>query len=207
MFAKLEYEKSFMKNHQAKFVKSVYDLKDLPDVAFSEIAFAGRSNVGKSSLINAMLNQKKLAKISSTPGKTRCLNFFLIDDQFYLVDLPGYGFAKVSKDAKHRWQGLIEGFLSASRNLRGAFLIVDSRIGLTELDEMMISWLKHVEIPFRVVATKIDKLSRNERTREFKKIDAKLQQLTVPPAIPFSAKTKEGRTTLWEMLFDFLGAS
>jgi len=196
-----------MKNHQTKFVKSVYDLKDLPDDAFRQIAFAGRSNVGKSSLINAILRQKKLAKISSTPGKTRSLNFFLIDEQFYLVDLPGYGFAKVSRDAKRRWQALIEGFLSASGNLRGAIVIVDSRIGLTELDEMMISWLKHVTISFRVVATKIDKLSRNEQARQFKKINANLEKLAVLPAIPFSAKTGEGRTTLWKVLYEFLGHS
>ncbi len=196
-----------MKNHQTRFVKSVHDLKDLPGDGFPQIAFAGRSNVGKSSLINAMLNQKKLAKISSTPGKTRSLNFFLIDEQFYLVDLPGYGFAKVSRDAKRRWQALIEGFLLASSNLRGAIVIVDSRIGLTELDEMMISWLKHVMISFRVVATKVDKLSRNEQAKQFKKINANLEKLTVSPAIPFSAKTGDGRMILWKVLYEFLDNS
>ncbi|NOY78265.1 MAG: YihA family ribosome biogenesis GTP-binding protein [Calditrichaeota bacterium] len=194
-----------MKYHQAKFIKSVHELKDLPDNDLPQIAFAGRSNVGKSSLINTILHQKKLAKISSTPGKTRSLNFFLIDERFYLVDLPGYGFAKVSREAKRRWQALIEGFLSASENLRGAIVIVDSRIGLTELDEMMISWLKHVPIPFRVIATKIDKLSRNEQARQFKKINANLEKLAVLPAIPFSAKTGEGEPALWKVLYDFLG--
>ena len=193
-----------MKNHNAEFIKSVHSLSELPDDSFPQIAFAGRSNVGKSSLINAMLNQKKLAKISSTPGKTRSLNFFLIDNRFYLVDLPGYGFAKVSKDAKRRWQRLIEGFLSTSNNLRGSILIIDSRIGLTELDKMMISWLLNDRIPFRVVATKIDKLSRNKQAVQFKKINAHLEGLRISPAIPFSAKTGEGRSILWKTLLEFL---
>ena len=193
-----------MKNHRTKFIKSVLNLHDLPKDRFPQIAFSGRSNVGKSSLINVILNQKSLVKISSTPGKTRSLNFFLIDDQFYLVDLPGYGFAKVSKNEKLRWRRLIEGYLSASENLKGTILIIDARIGFTELDRMMVSWLREIERPFRVVATKMDKLSRNEQTKQLKKINRWLDEIKTESAIPFSAKTKEGKTAVWKVLNAFM---
>ncbi len=193
-----------MKNHQARFIKSVHQLSDLPDDPFPQIAFAGRSNVGKSSLINTLLNQKKLAKISSTPGKTRSLNFFLIDNRFYLVDLPGYGFARVSQEAKKRWQKLIEGYLSEAHQLRGAVLIVDSRIGLTRLDELMVDWLKNTGLPFRVVATKIDKLGSNDRKKQLKKINEHLKTLGLPEALAFSSRTGQGKPELWRLLENFL---
>ncbi len=193
-----------MKNHEAEFVKSVHRLADLPADDLPQIAFAGRSNVGKSSLLNTLLNQKKLAKTSSTPGKTRSLNFYLIDRQFYLVDLPGYGFAKVSREEKKRWKRLIEEYLTNARNLRGAVLIVDSRIGLTELDEMMLGWFSQTGLPFRVVATKIDKLNRGERTRQLRKINRRLEELEVALALPFSSKTKEGKPDVWKTVEAFL---
>ncbi len=193
-----------MKNHQAQFVKSVHRLTDLPKDELPQIAFAGRSNVGKSSLINTLLNQKKLAKISSTPGKTRSLNFFLIDKQFYLVDLPGYGFAKVSREEKKRWQKLIEEYLFKAQQLKGAILIVDSRIGLTDLDELMIDYLVKAALPFRVVATKIDKLGRNDRLRQLKKINERLQTLGAGEALAFSSKTKAGKPELWRVVEDFV---
>ncbi len=193
-----------MKNHQAQFVKSVHQLTDLPKDELPQIAFAGRSNVGKSSLINTLLNQKKLAKISSTPGKTRSLNFFLIDKQFYLVDLPGYGFAKVSREEKKRWQKLIEEYLFKAQQLKGAILIVDSRVGLTDLDELMIDYLVKAALPFRVVATKIDKLGRNDRLRQLKKINERLQTLGAGEALAFSSKTKAGKPELWRVVEDFV---
>ncbi len=189
-----------MKNHQARFVKSVHQMADLPKDELPQIAFAGRSNVGKSSLINTLLNQKKLAKISGTPGKTRSLNFFLIDNRFYLVDLPGYGFARVSREEKKRWQKLIETYLFEAEQLKGAILIVDSRIGLTDLDKTMIDWLLKTALPFQVVATKIDKLGRSDRLKQLKKINNRLQELGAGEALAFSSKTKVGKPELWRVV-------
>ncbi len=150
---------------KAKFQTSLAEFKDFPGQGLPEIAFAGKSNVGKSSLINALTHNSKLARTSSEPGKTRLVNFFLLNDSFYLVDLPGYGFARASKQEKEKWSGMIEGYLRKSENLRHVVQLVDIRHAPTEEDQMMTNYLRHYEIPFTVVATKADKLSKAQRSR------------------------------------------
>jgi len=145
----------------ARFVHSAYSPKDLPKPELPEIAFAGRSNVGKSSLINCLLLRKKLVKTSSTPGRTQSINFFLINNSFYFVDLPGYGYAKVSKAVQARWRPLVESYLKNRGTLRAVVHIIDSRHPPTPEDIQLQDWLRIHSIPVITVLTKIDKLSRN----------------------------------------------
>lgn len=148
---------------QAKFVVSVADKKNIPNFNVPEIAIAGKSNVGKSSLINYLTNQKKLAKTSSEPGRTRLLNYFEINNgKYYFVDLPGYGFAKVSKTEKAKWGDLIETYLSTSPNLKNVFVLVDVRHEPTQDDLIMIDYLYKTSTPFTIIATKADKLSKQQ---------------------------------------------
>ncbi|MGN0795638.1 MAG: ribosome biogenesis GTP-binding protein YihA/YsxC [Christensenellales bacterium] len=148
---------------QAKFILSVADKKNIPDYNVPEIAIAGKSNVGKSSLINYLTNQKKLAKTSSEPGRTRLLNYFQINNgEYYFVDLPGYGFAKVSKTEKAKWGDLIETYLSASPNLKNVFVLLDIRHEPTQDDLTMIDYLYKTSTPFTLIATKADKLSKQQ---------------------------------------------
>lgn len=147
---------------EAEFIKSVYRLEDLPPPEYPEIAVLGRSNAGKSSFINALTNHKKLARVSSTPGFTQALNFFLIDRKFYLVDLPGYGFAKVPKEVYKNWQILIEGYLKSPRDFRLLFLIFDIRRTPDELDRSLIKFVEYLKKPYALLLNKIDTLSKNE---------------------------------------------
>jgi len=147
---------------EAEFIKSVYRLEDLPPPEYPEIAVLGRSNAGKSSFINALTNQKKLARVSSTPGFTQALNFFLIDRKFYLVDLPGYGFAKVPKEVYKNWQILIEGYLKSPRDFRLLFLIFDIRRTPDELDRSLIKFVEFLKKPYAILLNKIDTLSKSE---------------------------------------------
>ncbi len=145
-------------NRKCSFVLSVANLKQLPDSDRVEVAFAGRSNVGKSSLINALFGQKKLAKTSSTPGRTQQLNYFNLDDKLYLVDLPGYGFAKAPKDIVRNWQQLINSYLVGRPNLRRVFLLIDSRHGIKKIDSEIMDMLDKAAVTYQVVLTKIDKI-------------------------------------------------
>lgn len=145
---------------QAKFVTSVADASKMPDYGVPEIAIAGKSNVGKSSFINFMVNQNKLAKTSQEPGRTRLLNYFEINNgEYYFVDLPGYGYAKVNKQEKQKWGGLIENYLRTSNRLINVFVLVDMRHEPTDDDKMLINYLYSYNIPFTIIATKADKLS------------------------------------------------
>jgi len=158
---------------RAEFVKSVFNLSDLPPPKYPEVAILGRSNAGKSSLINALFNQRNLAKVSSTPGFTKALNFFLVDRKFYLVDLPGYGFAKVSKEMRLKWKELIEGYLRSIRDLRLLILIFDIRRTPDELDLSLIEFVKSLKKPYHIVLNKIDLLEKKElkeRTEVYKEI-------------------------------------
>ena len=150
---------------KAKFVRSMSAFGVFPEQGLPEIAMVGKSNVGKSSLINNLTGNSKLARISSEPGKTRLVNLFLINDCFFLVDLPGYGFARASKQEKDRWAGMIEGYLKDSENLKRVYQLVDIRHAPTEDDQLMVEYLRHYDIPFTVVATKADKLSKAQRGR------------------------------------------
>ncbi len=178
---------------KAEYFKSVFDLKELPRDNFPQIAFAGRSNVGKSSLINTLTNQKNLAKISKTPGKTKCLNFFKINNRFYFVDLPGYGYAKVSKTVKSGWGDLIENYLKSSPNLKGLIQILDSRHPPTDDDIEMLEFLGFIKLNYLIVLTKSDKLSPKELSKNSEKFK---QILNNDNWIFFSAKTKEGKNKI-----------
>lgn len=149
-------------NKKCDFVLSVANLKQLPADDREEVAFAGRSNVGKSSLINALFGQRKLAKTSSTPGRTQQLNYFNLDNRLYLVDLPGYGFAKAPKDIVKNWQKLINTYLVGRANLRRVFLLIDSRHGIKKIDEEIMDMLDKAAVTYQIVLTKIDKISAKE---------------------------------------------
>lgn len=193
-----------MKITSVEFVKSVNNVEQIPKDGLNEIAFAGRSNVGKSSLINCLLNRKRLAKTSSTPGKTRQLNYFRINNNFYFVDLPGYGFAKVSKAEQSQWQRLLEGYLRSNPRLRGVISIIDSRIGPTELDKQLLEWLKSLGIHTLVVATKSDKLSKGALKNQIKKFYQEIESYIKTSIFSFSAVTGMGKKELWREILTLL---
>ncbi|MDA0329089.1 MAG: ribosome biogenesis GTP-binding protein YihA/YsxC [Gemmatimonadetes bacterium] len=170
-----------------------------------QVAFSGRSNVGKSSLINTLLRRtrKKIARVSSTPGKTQALNFYKVNDEFFLVDLPGYGFAQVPVPVRDAWSGLIEWYLAESGNVRGVVHLVDARHEPTPHDHRMVAYLAEVGLPTLVVLTKTDKLKRSER-RKAEARALKALSLDESQLLPFSSKTGEGREALLEALADIL---
>jgi GTP-binding protein len=147
------------------FVKSASDLRDLPDSSMPEIAFAGRSNVGKSSLLNAVAGIKRLAKVSNTPGRTQLLNYFTVDDEFYLVDLPGYGYAKASKTKVEEWNKLVRKYLRGRANLRLVLILIDSRHGLKDSDREVMKMLDEAAVSYQIVLTKLDKLRASEEPK------------------------------------------
>ena len=183
----------------AKFILSLDHLRPFPGQGLPEIAMAGKSNVGKSSMINSVLGNSKLARISSAPGKTRLINFFKVNDQFWLVDLPGYGFAKAPKAERDRWAAMIEGYLQGSEHLKRVLHLVDIRHEPTRDDQMMVEYLRHYDIPFTVVATKADKLSKAARGRSIPVI---CRTLAVQPweVIPYSSEDGTGRERILELL-------
>lgn len=194
-----------MKIQSIKFEKSVAHVSQLPKRKLPEIAFAGRSNVGKSSLINCLLNRKHLAKISSTPGKTRLLNFFLINDSFYFVDLPGYGFARVPPEEKEKWRQLVEAYFKVSQMLRSVIIITDIRHPLTTLDIEMIDWIRQLNIPPLFIGSKADKLSGNQLTQQLTKNYQQLQQIyPMAELLPFSAITQAGKREIWQKITNIL---
>lgn len=189
-----------MKIVSAEYIISAVGPKQYPEGDFTEIAFAGRSNVGKSSLINKLLNRRSLARTSSRPGKTQCLNFYLINQEFYFVDLPGYGFAKVSKDIKSQWGKMIENYLRDRNNLKGVIQLVDIRHAPSNEDVAMYDWLKHFGIPVIVAATKADKISRGNYPKHTKVIKEKLKMQKEDILLVFSAETGLGKDELWQLI-------
>lgn len=192
-----------MKIDTARFIRSALSKKDFSDDGLPEVAFAGRSNVGKSSLLNRMLNRKSLARISSVPGKTRAINYFLINSSFYFVDLPGYGYAKVGKAERRDWAKLMDQYLK--RALPGGMIVqlVDGKVGATPLDIQAFEYFCELGGEPTVVATKIDKLARGKRKSQLGEIAQTLSQGSVRP-IPFSARTGEGANELWREITTFL---
>jgi GTP-binding protein len=182
-------------SEEALFVKSVFNTSQLPPSDHREIAFAGRSNVGKSSLINRLLNRKNLVKVSAVPGKTQSLNFFLVGQDLYLVDLPGYGFAKVPRKIKNDWQGLISSYILNRATLICVVVIVDLRHEVKARDLELITWLRNEKIPLLVVYTKQDKLTANKRLHQAAILDAGFG-ISREERVLFSAKTGEGRDEL-----------
>jgi GTP-binding protein len=175
-----------------------------PETTLPEIAFAGRSNVGKSSLINRLLRRKKFARVSNTPGRTREINFFEVNGQFVLADLPGYGYARVSKERKAAWRPLIEGYLRGSPALRGVVQLLDARRVPSDDDLQMLDFLAEVGTPTIVVATKIDKLPRAERVARVEQL-AREAGIDVEQVIPFSAVDGDGRDELAEAIANLIG--
>lgn len=190
-----------MRIKQSEFFTSAVKKDQYPTDNRVEVAFVGRSNVGKSSIINSLTNRKKLAKVSQTPGKTRLVNFFLINNDFYLVDLPGYGYAKVSKQEKDSWGKTVEMYLNDREQLKRVVLLVDSRHKPTGDDIMMHEWIKHFGYDEVVVATKSDKLTRNELKKNEKVIKETLKLGSDDKLYFFSSLNKEGKDTLIDNLF------
>ena len=177
----------------------------IPDREFPEVAFAGKSNVGKSSLINALMNRKSYARTSSQPGKTQTINFYNINDAMYLVDLPGYGYANASPAVKAKWGKMIEKYLRQSANLKQVFLLVDIRHDPSENDKMMYNWI--VDNGFRpvIIATKLDKLKRSQIAKHVKAVRAGLGLKEDDILIPFSSQTKQGLDELWNTIEGYIG--
>lgn len=174
-----------------------------PEARLPEVAFAGRSNVGKSSLINRLVHRRKVARVSNTPGRTREINFFEVNGAFVLADLPGYGYARISKEARAAWRPLIEGYLQDSPALRGVVQLLDARRRPSDDDLQMLDFLAHVGTPTIVVATKVDKLKAAERERRIEEL-AKEAGVELSQVIPFSAVSGEGRDELAAAILDLL---
>ncbi|HIU67763.1 MAG TPA: YihA family ribosome biogenesis GTP-binding protein [Candidatus Caccomorpha excrementavium] len=172
----------------------------LPENTLPEFAFAGRSNVGKSSLINVLMNRKSYARTSAQPGKTQTINFYNIDGRLYFVDLPGYGYAKVSMQAREKWGKMIERYLKKSRQLKKIFLLVDIRHKPSANDVQMYEWIVYQGFQPVVVATKLDKINRSQTAKQQKQIRETLGMAAGTVLIPFSAETRQGRDELWELM-------
>ena len=191
--------------NKAEFFASYGTFSQIPQSQNIEIAFAGHSNVGKSTLINKLFNRKNLARVSSVPGKTATINFYKLEN-IYFVDLPGYGYAKVSKSEKERWSGLIEGYLEADRNLRLVFMLIDMRHAPTKDDVQMVNYLIDTEMPFVIVLTKADKLNKSEREKRMKAFENEIPCFSDIHSIPFSSQTFEGVEELREIVEDICGS-
>lgn len=174
----------------------------LPENSDPEFAFAGKSNVGKSSLINGLMNRKSLARTSSQPGKTQTINFYHVNDQVYFVDLPGYGYAKVSVEAKEKWGKMIERYLKKSGMLKGVFLLVDIRHEPSANDKTMYDWIVYNGYRPVVIATKLDKINRSQVQKHVKMLRTGLGMEKEDILIPFSAQTKQGREEIWQLMAD-----
>ncbi|MFT5821007.1 MAG: GTP-binding protein [Crocinitomix sp.] len=192
-----------MKIKQAEFVISNTDQRLCPEPNMPEYAFIGRSNVGKSSLINMLTNNKSLAKISSKPGKTRLINHFLINKDWYLVDLPGYGYAKVNHNARDQFQKFITRYMTTRENLTNVFVLIDSRHKPQEIDLDFMIWLGEKEVPFSMIFTKFDKLKKNEQTKAIKLYEEEMLKVweEMPPYFITSSVSGEGK----EELLNYIG--
>lgn len=193
-----------MKINSAEIVISAVSKAQYPNGHLPEIALAGRSNVGKSSFINKLLNRKNLARTSSKPGKTQTLNFYLINEEFYFVDVPGYGYAKVSKTERAKWGKMIETYLTQREELKCVISIVDLRHPPTKDDVMMYQFLKHYSIPVIVIATKADKIPRGKWEKHVKVVKETLQIEKGDPVIVFSSETGTGKDEAWKAIQQFI---
>jgi GTP-binding protein len=195
------------KEHQSEFITGAVDPSGFPPDDLPETAFAGRSNVGKSSLLNRVLVRRNLARVSKTPGRTREINFFLVDKKLSFVDLPGYGYARIEKQKRHVWDRSIGGYFSSRRNLRGVILLLDLRRGITDLDRALMELLAQQGISYLPVATKIDKLRSNPKREAIKELTKTIQNapgFAILPIVPVSAHTGEGIPLLWQRINELL---
>lgn len=195
-----------MKVTSAVFIKSATKPSEYPEGNFPEVAVAGKSNVGKSSLINVLVNRKNLAKTSSSPGRTQTINFFRVNEKISLVDLPGYGYAKVPLSIRETWKPMVESYLQTRREIRLVVLILDARRGVTPDDLALLDWLDYHGIPCTIVLTKADKLSQIERARQ-KKALAEIPLLSGKTFLFFSVVTGEGKDELWKLIQEYLMVS
>jgi GTP-binding protein len=186
-----------MKVLSAEFVLSATKPAHYPQAVLPEVAFAGRSNVGKSSLINTLVKRKGLARTSNTPGRTQEINFFTVNNRFAFIDLPGYGYAKVPEKIRNNWGPMIEAYLSGRETLRLVVLILDIRRDPSPEDRQLIGWLQFYRLPVLIVLTKIDKVSRNQLADRKRRIGEELGLSSTMQPVPFSAKTGEGKDLLW----------
>ncbi len=177
----------------------------LPDNALPEVAFAGKSNVGKSSMINALMRRKSYAKTSSQPGKTQTINFYNINDVFYCVDLPGYGYAKTTIETRQKWGKMIEKYLHTSRQLKQVFLLIDIRHKPSENDRLMYEWIIHQGYTPIIIATKLDKINRSQIQKQIKIVKEGLNMPSSGVVIPFSAETKQGLEDIWAVIDPIAG--
>jgi len=200
-----------LKITSAEFLQGVVDLRQLPKNELREIVYIGRSNVGKSSMLNKMCNKKNLARTSSTPGKTREINYYLINNSFYFVDLPGYGYAKVPEQMRAGWKRLIEDFLKRDHLVALAIQLIDSRQEPTPLDLMMMDWLEYYEIPYLLVLTKADKLPVSKLGKQVEaykeRFHAQLTDGCCRDIVPFSVVTGMGRNEILKYIDSYLQAS
>lgn len=185
---------------KVRFLRSALRPENYPQAGLPEVAFAGQSNVGKSSLLNCLWGLKGLARTSSTPGRTRTINFYLVEERYYFVDLPGYGYAKVPIAMRLKWKEAIESYFNSSRDLRGVVVVMDSRLGPTELDRQMFLWLGELGLTAVPVLTKADKASQKELSQAQKEVEA----LCKEPPLVFSAKTGQGKDRLWKRILELL---
>ena len=177
----------------------------LPDTGMPEVAFAGKSNVGKSSLINGLMNRKALARTSGQPGKTQTINFYKVNREMYLVDLPGYGYARVSQAEKEKWGKMIEKYLHTSKNLKAVFLLIDIRHEPSANDRQMYEWLLHNGYDPIIIATKLDKLKKSQVQKHLKMVRDGLQVKKGTEVIAYSAQTKQGRDEIWQLINTLTG--
>lgn len=177
----------------------------IPDTNKPEVAFAGKSNVGKSSLINALMNRKSLARTSSSPGKTQTINYYNISNAMYLVDLPGYGYAKAAIHEKEKWGKMIENYLHSSKQLKAVFLLIDIRHEPSANDKQMYDWVVFQGYNPIIIATKLDKINRSQVQKHVKMIKTGLNVKPETPILPFSAQNKQGRDEIWELMDSLLG--
>lgn len=176
----------------------------LPDNQYPEFAFAGKSNVGKSSLINGLMNRKSLARTSAQPGKTQTINFYNINEECYFVDLPGYGYARANEEIKAKWGKMIENYLHKSKQLKAVFLLVDIRHEPSGNDRLMYEWILNQGFEPVIIATKLDKINRSQIQKQIKLIREGLRVVKGTVVIPYSAQTKQGRDEIYELLDTYL---
>ncbi|WP_377888274.1 ribosome biogenesis GTP-binding protein YihA/YsxC [Alkalihalobacillus sp. R86527] len=193
-----------MKVTKSDFIISAVKPEQYPVDRLPEIGLAGRSNVGKSSLINTLINRKNLARTSGKPGKTQTLNFYLINELLYFVDVPGYGFAKVSKKERDAWGRMIETYLTDRDALKAVILIVDLRHSPSNDDVMMYDWLKHYEIPVIVVATKSDKIPKGKWAKHLKDVNQTLKIEPTDKLVTFSSQTGQGKEDVWSAIKSYI---
>ena len=193
-----------MKVTKAEIEISAVSQAQYPATNLPEIALAGRSNVGKSSFINKMIGRKGLVRTSAKPGKTRTLNFYTINDSFYFVDVPGYGYAKVSKSEREKWGNMMEEYFQTRQALRLVVLIIDSRHDPTRDDLQMVEYLHYLKIPILIIATKFDKVKQSQRAKQLKAIQKLFSEYDDVTIIPFSAETGENKEKVWAVMKSYV---